>query len=267
MSPESSLPLLLSVRFWTEAVNPEYPEFIDTLRATGQDVIDIHVPHEGFHTLDEWAGGVVDQILEEWDRGSELHLLGYCGGGDLLIAALPILEDHGVHAAYVGLIDTFTSQLGYNFRKGHYSLYQVPWSGRVWRQLMRVTPPDRESFPSVIRSVMHRSVRSVIEFPQRGWRSKNRRNPAIHEQVRISYRCAWRGVKTPAHLYICPSTIEKYVPGDPSAGLARTLLGGFVSRSIGGTHETCITPPHSAALIERITADRSAVVSGAGAFQ
>jgi len=45
------------------------------------------------------------------------------------------------------------------------------------------------------------------------------------------------------------------------------LQGGFVVRMIEGNHETCIDTPYAAGLIEKITADRSAVVQGVGAFQ
>jgi hypothetical protein len=61
--------------------------------------------------------------------------------------------------------------------------------------------------------------------------------------------------------------VERYTPGDPSAGSALTLQGGFVIRSIDGTHENCIAPPHSTGLIARINEDRTAVAQGVGAFQ
>jgi hypothetical protein len=230
-------------------------------------VVDIFVSHHGYSTLDEWAGGVVERLLELWSEGTELHLIGYCGGGDLLITALPILQRRGIHADYVGFIDIRASRPGDALRSGLYSLYEIPWSGRIWRQMMRLTPPDRETFGEVAVSIVRRSVRSVIELPKRGWRSKKRRNPEIYQQLWLEYRCAWPGVTTPAHLYICPRSVQKYWPNDPSVGSARTLLGGFVIRSIGGNHETCIAPPYSTDLIARINADRSAVVAGLGAFQ
>ena len=262
-----TLPTIYSIRMWTEDVNPSYITFVDEMRATGQEVVDIFVSHHGYDTIDEWAGGVVDRLLELWTEGTELHLTGYCGGGDLLITALPILERRGIHADYVGFIDIRAPRQGFPLTKGLFSLYQVPWSGRIWRQLMRLTPPDRETLGAVIGSIVRRSVRSVIELPKRGWRSKKRRNPAIYEQVRLEYLCAWLGVTTPSHLYVCAHSVDRYVPGDPSVGIARTLLGGFVIRSIDGTHETCIEPPYSTDLISRINTDRRAVVAGAGAFQ
>ena len=267
MTEPPILPTLYSVRMWTEEVNPAYITFVDEMRATGQEVVDIFVTHHGYSTLDEWAGGVVERLLELWSEGTELHLIGYCGGGDLLITALPILERRGIHADYVGFIDIRASRPGDALRSGLYSLYEIPWSGRIWRQMMRLTPPDRETFGEVAVSIVRRSVRSVIELPKRGWRSKKRRNPAIYRQLWLEYRCAWPGVTTPAHLYVCPRSVQKYWPNDPSVGSARTLLGGFVIRSIGGNHETCIAPPYSTDLIARINADRSAVVSGIGAFQ
>ena len=261
-----TMPTLYSIRMWTAEVNPSYITFMDELRAHGHDVVDIFVSHDGFATLDEWAGGVVDRLLECWTENTPLHLIGYCGGGDLLITALPILERRGIRADYVGFIDIRNSPQSFSLERGLYSLYQVPWSGRLWRQIMRITPPDRESVVDVSGSILRRSVRSVIELPTRGWRSTRRRNPAIHEQIRLEYLCDWPGVTTPAHLYVCAHSVDRYVPGDPSAGISRTLLGGFVIRSISGTHETCIEPPHSTALIERISADRRAVLDGVGAF-
>lgn len=261
------MPTLYSIRMWTEDINPAYITFVDEMRATGHEVIDIFEPHHGHTTLDGWAAGVADRLFEHWHQGTELHLLGYCGGGDLLITMLPILERRGIGADYVGLIDIRTPRQGDPLEQGLYSLYQVPWSGRIWRQMMRLTPPDRERFSEVMASVLRRSVRSVLEFPQRGWRSRKRRKPAVFRQLWLEYRCDWASVKTPAHLYICPDSVERYTPGDPSIGAARTLQGGFVIRTIAGNHENCIAPPHSAGLIERINVDRSAVVAGTGAFQ
>ena len=262
----SGLPVLYSIRMWTEQVNPAYITFVDELRSNGHDVVDIFVTHHGYSTLDEWAGGVTERLLELWQEGTELHLIGYCGGGDLLITVLPILERRGIRADYVAFIDTRATPQGDSFSRGLFSLYQVPWGDRIWRQMMRLTPPDRETFTAVAASVLRRSVRSVIELPTRGWRSRKRRNPAIFEQIRLEYFCAWPSVTTPAHLYVAAQSVERYTPGDPSVGLAATLHGGFVIRSISGNHETCIAPPNSAALVERITADRVAVSEGAGVF-
>ena len=267
MTESPILPTLYSVRMWTEEVNPSYITFVDEMRATGQEVVDIFVTHHGYSTLDEWAGGVVERLLELWSEGTELHLIGYCGGGDLLLAALPILERRGIHADYVGFLDIRTTSQRESLLRGMYSLYQVPWSARVLRQTMRLTPPDRESLSSVSRDILRRSLRSVIEIPSRGWRSKKRRNAAIFEQIRLAFRTEWLGVSTPAHLYVCQHSVEKFVPGDPSAGSARRMLGGFVIRSIEGTHETCIEPPFSAGLIKRINEDRRAVVAGDGPFR
>ena len=262
-----TLPTLYSIRMWTEQINPSYITFLEELRATGQDVVDIFVTHDGYTTLDQWAGGVVERLFELWQPGTELHLLGYCGGGDLLITALPILERQGIHADYVGFVDIRTANPARNLEKGLYSLYRVPWNLRISRQLMRVTPPNRETFGAIVGSILRTAVRSVRELPKRGWRSNKRRNPQIYEQMRISFRCEWPSVTTPSYLYVCRHSVDRYVPGDPSAGSARTLLGGFVIRSIEGTHETCIEPPYSADLISKITADRASVVQGVGVFQ
>ena len=261
------LPTLYSIRMWTEKINPAYITFVDELRAIGHEVVDIFEPHDGHTTLDDWAAGVTDRLFEHWQEGTPLHLIGYCGGGDLLITVLPILERRSIHADYVGFIDIRAGRQGDPLRQGLYSLYQIPWSGRIWRQMMRLTPPDRETLGVVLTSVLRRSVRSVLELPERGWRSKKRRRPAVHRQLWLEYRCDWPSVKTPAYLYVCPDSVERYTPGDPSIGAALTLQGGFVIRSIEGNHETCIMPAHSAGLIEKITADRTAVAQGVGAFQ
>lgn len=265
--PVGTMPTLYSIRMWTEAVNPAYISFVEEMRATGHEVIDIFEPHHGHTSLDDWAAGVADRLFDHWQEGTELHLIGYCGGGDLLMAMLPMLERRGIRADYVGFIDIRTGRPADALARGLYSLYEVPWGGRVWRQMMRLTPPDREPFSEVMVSVLRRSVRSVLEFPQRGWRSRKRRNPAVFQQLWLEYRCDWLSVSTPAHLYICDHSVERYSAGDPSLGTARTLRGGFVIRSIGGTHESCIEPPHSTELIERISADRVAVVEGVGVFQ
>lgn len=261
------LPTLYPIRMWTQEINPSYMTFVDEMRAAGHEVIDIFEPHQGHTSLDDWVAGVTERLFEHWQEGTPLHLIGYCGGGDLLITALPVLERRGIRADYVGFIDIRTGRQGEPLRRGLYSLYQIPWSARIWRQMMRLTPPNRETLGAVLKSVLRRSYRSVLEFPQRGWRSKKRRIPSVYEQSWLEYRCSWPSVKTAAHLYICPQSVDRYTPGDPSVGAARTLQGGFVIRSIGGNHETCIEPPHSTDLIERIIADRCAVVSGIGAFQ
>jgi len=261
------LPVLYSVRLWSEEINPAYIAFLNEMRATGHDVIDIFEPLEGHVSLDDVATGLTKRLFEHWQEGTELHLIGYCGGADLLVKVLSNLELRGISADYVGLIDMRVGRQSDVLRIGMYSIYEVPWSGRIWRQMTRLTPPDRETLGAVLVSVVHRSIRSVLDFRKRGWRSKKLRIPEIYEQFWLSFRCEYLSIKTPAHLYVCPKSVQRHTPGDPSIGTASTLQGGFVIRFIEGNHETCIQPPHSIDLIERITADRCAVVSGIGAFQ
>lgn len=261
------LPTLYSIRMWTEEINPAYFTFVEELRANGHEVVDIFEPHQGHTSLDDWAAGAAERLFEHWKAGTELHLIAYCGGGDLLTALLPILERLGICADYVGFIDVRVPRQGDIFQSGMYSLCELPWSGRVWRQMMRLTPPDRETLGVVLASVLRRSVRSVLEFPRRGWRSKKRRNQAVFKQIWLASRSEWPAVKTPSYLYVSPNSVERYTPGDPSVGMALTLQGGFVIRSIEGNHETCIAPPHATGLVQKITVDRTAVVQGVGAFQ
>jgi hypothetical protein len=80
--------------------------------------------------------------------------------------------------------------------------------------------------------------------------------PAIQAQGVLAANWESHSITTPAYAYNCPRAIDRYWPGDPSLGRAGLLLGGFVIRFIEGSHESCIEPPFSAALIQRITADR-----------
>ena len=164
-------------------------------------------------------------------------------GADLLVKVLSILELRGIAADYAGLIDMRVGRQGDALRIGMYSIYEVPWSGRIWRQMTRLTPPDRETLGAVLASVAHRSIRSVLDFRKRGWRSKKFRNPARFKEVWLSYRCEYPSIRTPAYLYVCPKSVQRLTPGDPSVGTASTLQGGFVIRSIEGNHETCIQLP------------------------
>jgi hypothetical protein len=74
-------------------------------------------------------------------------------------------------------------------------------------------------------------------------------------------------IVTPAHCYNSTEMIKKRGEGDPSLNIGKYLSGGFSITRIEGSHENCIAPPHSAALIERINADRRAVVARKGVFQ
>ena len=61
--------------------------------------------------------------------------------------------------------------------------------------------------------------------------------------------------------------MDLYTQNDPSLNMGKYLQGGFVVRMIEGNHESCIDTPYATGLIEKITADRTAVVQGVGAFQ
>lgn len=117
--------MLDSVRMWTEEAHPSYLAFMDEMRTTGLEVIDIFDPHHGHASLDDWAEGVTNRLFEQWLPGTELHLLGFCVGGELLITALPILESRGIRTDYVGLIGIRAARQGDPLRKSLYSLYQV----------------------------------------------------------------------------------------------------------------------------------------------
>ena len=256
-SMQSALPVLFSVRGWTEEVNPAYITFVDELRATGVEVIDIFPDHEGCATFGEWAQRATDEILRQHSHEEPLHLLGYCAGGSLLHESVRQLEARNVQPAYLGFIDVRGSNPKERLARGLDSQFQVRWMQRVRFQLVRLTPPDRETLASVLRSALRRSVRSTLELRTRGWRSSKRHIPAIHSQARLAATWEFNSITTPAFAYNCPIAIDKYWPGNPSLGRAALLQGGFIIRFIEGTHETCIAREYAANLIARIAADRS----------
>ena len=105
-------------------------------------------------------------------------------------------------------------------------------------------------------------------FSVRGWSEElDPTYVAFVEEMHSTGTAVWEfgSVTTPSYLYNCQHSIDTYWPGNPSLGRALVLRGGFLIRIIEGSHHTCIAPPHSAALIERITADRSPA-STAGAI-
>jgi len=259
----SALPVLYSVRGWTEEVNPAYITFIDEIRATGVEVVDVFTDHEGCSTFGEWAQRATDEILDRHQQGEPLHLLGYCAGGSILHETVRRLEALGVRPAYLGFIDVRGGNPGERLARGFDSQFQVGLMQRVRFQLVRLTPPDRESLASVLRSVVRRSVRSTLELRTRGWRSSKRHIPGIHAQARLAAHWEFNSITTPAFAYNCQIAIDKYWPGNPSLGRAALLQGGFIIRYIDGTHETCIAPPYSTDLIPRIAADRDAVARSA----
>lgn len=265
-SPSPDLPVLFSVRGWSQELNPAYITFVEEMRDCGYQVIDIHIGPKGFADLGAWSAAVADEVMARATPAESLHIMGYCLGGNLLMNALVRFEACGVQPDYVGLIDVRSNAPADLLRKGLLSLYQVPWSKRIRSQLGRLAPPNHEPFGTVIASVLRRSVRSVIELPKRGWRSRKRRNPATHLELTIGAHWSYSSVTTPVHLYVCDSSLDRYAPGDPSLNTAARFRGGFVVRRAAGNHENCIEPPHSARLVEMITSDRRAVVAEVSVF-
>lgn len=166
-----------------------------------------------------------------------------------------------VDPAYVGLIDTRRDPAERRLRKGLDALHLLPFSDRVRLQLGRLAPPEVEPVSAVLGSILRRSVRSVIELPQRGWRSRHRRRPETWTQSRMNYMWNYRPITIPVHLYNCANSMRRYTPGDPSLGYALRLRGGYVLRMIEGDHDNCILPPRSAAVSELIAADRAAAIA------
>ncbi len=257
-----TLPVLFSVRGWSEEINPAYITFVAEIRDRGYEVIDIHIGPTGFEDLGQWSAAVADAVMAQARPDEPLHIMGYCLGGNLLMNALVRFEACGVRPEYVGLIDVRRNAPVDLLQKGLYSLLQVPWSKRVTTQLARLAPPVNEPFGSVLASVLRRSVRSVIELPKRGWRSKKRRNPAIYDELAIAARWDFSSVTTPVNLYVCDSSLDRFAPGDPSLRTAPRFRGGFVVRRVAGNHENCIEVPNSAGLIDAIIADRSVARTG-----
>jgi thioesterase domain-containing protein len=251
------MPTLFSVRGWSEELDPTYVAFVEEMRSTGTAVIDVFPDADLYSDFGEWAHGAVVEILDQHEEGQPLHLLGYCGGGSLLQVAVGELESRGVRPAYVGYIDVRAGNPRQRLRQGLDSIYRVAWRKRVRFQLVRLTPPDRESLRSVLHSVVTRAIASTLEIRQRGWRSSKRVIPSIQQPASLAANWEFGSVTTPSYLYNCQHTIDTYWPGNPSLGRAPVLRGGFAIRVIEGSHQTCIAPPHSAALIERIESDRS----------
>ena len=252
----TSLPQLFVVRGWSAEVNPDFIGFMQELRDAGHEVVDIFGMPTGHRTFGEWGDDVIAEIVERAEPGRPLHLIGYCYGGNLLMNAMVGMERRELDIEYVGFIDVRRDSPERRLSRGLESLFQVPWPVRIRQQLLRLTPPYLEPFSTVVRSVLRRSLRSVIELPTRGWRSRKRRKPATQEHLTLSLAWEFDWITTPAHLYVCPDSMDRYAPGDPSLGHSLRLRGGFVTRDIDGNHETCIRPPHSERLVETITQDR-----------
>ena len=261
-SSGQALPPLLAIRGWSSEIDPGYLRFIDEMRATGTEIVDIFVPHGNFETFGEWADATMAEALAHHREGEPLHLLSYCGGGTLAFVGLRTIEQHGIRPDYLGFIDVRAGHPEFRLRMGFDSMYAVPWAQRIRHQLVRLTPPDRERPGAVVASILRRAVRSTIEFPSRGWRSRNRRSALIHRQAELAARWEFDSISTPAHLYNCMHSVDRYWPGDPSLGRAGLLRGGFGVRLIEGDHHSCLQPPHSADLIAKIAYDRKAVHEG-----
>jgi thioesterase domain-containing protein len=258
---DATLPPLIAIRGWSTEIDPGYQVFIEAMRSSGCNVVDVFVAHDEFATFGEWADAAMTAALAHHDVGEPLHLLGYCAGGSLLSEGLRTLEQSGVRAAYLGFVDVRAAHPKVRLQRGTYSLYDVPWALRIRNQLVRLTPPDRESLISVADSVLRRVIRSTIELPRRGWRSRNLRSPLTHRQAQLA--ACWESgtIVSPAHLYICRDTMQRNWPGDPSLGRAGLLRGGFSVCIIEGDHHSCLQPPNSAGLIAQINIDRQKVHS------
>ncbi len=267
MTPPSALPALFAIRCWSEEGNPACVAFVEEMRSTGIEVEDIYVAPTPFRDLGEWASAVSKVIESRHNSADPLHLVTYCGGGNITLAMLHQLEAAGVFPEFVAFIDVREDQESRRLTRGTDALYLVPWKVRLRCALLRLTPPDRETVRQVLRSVVLRSIRSVRELPKRGWRSRKRRKPLLFDVMRLTYPWEFDGVITPVFLFNTRDSLHRYGANDPSLHIGMNLLGGFVVRFIEGTHENCIEPPHSAALIERITAERRAIAAGVGAFQ
>ena len=252
-----TMPTLFSVRGWSEELDPTYVAFIDEMRSMGTVVIDVFPDADQCTSFGAWADLAMSEILDQHEEGEPLHLLGYCGGGLLLQVAIAQLESRGIRPSYVGYIDVRAGNPRQRLRQGLDSIYRVGWGKRVRFQLVRLTPPDRESLQSVLRSVAKRAIRSTREIRKRGWRSSKLVIPSIQQPASLAANWEFESVTTPSYLYNCQHSIDTYWPGNPSLGRAPVLRGGFVIRIIEGSHHTCIAPSHSDALIKCITADRS----------
>ena len=249
------------IRGWSATDHPGGVAFVDELRAVGIEVVDVYVPPAGFTDLAGWARAAIEMIDGTRIPGQPLHLLAYCVGGNLSLEVVRQLEAREEMPEYVGFIDVREDQESYRLSRGLDGLYQVPWGVRLRLLLVRLTPPDRETFGAVLESVMRRAVRSLREFPSRGWRSRKRRKPNLFAALHLPYSWEFRRIVTPVHCYNSPSTIARYSPRDPSMNIGQYLSGGYCIRSIEGDHEHCLDPPHAAGLIELIEAVRSTLAA------
>ena len=259
--------MLYSVRAWAQEVNPAYITFVEEMRATGVDVVDIYVPPTGFRTFGEWASAIVETIDSHRHDDEPLHLMGYCLGGPIMLVVIAEFERRAISPVCVSMIDARMYSGLDRLRRGFDALYQTPWPVRLRGLLIRLAPPDRESFGSVSSSVVRRSIRSVRELPERGWRSRKRRIPAVYNEQLLAFAWEFDAISTPVYRYNTQASIDLYAPNDPSLHMGRYLQGGYVVRMIEGNHENCIDTPYATGLIEKITADRTAVVQGVGAFE
>lgn len=262
-----ALPVLFSVRGWLQEVNPAYVTFVEEMRATGADVVDIYVPPAGFRSFGDWANAIVEKIVDAHPDNEPLHLMCYCLGGSLMLVVLTELERRGIRPAFVSIIDAREYSPRDRLHRGLDALNLTPWPVRLRGLLVRLTPPDRETLGAVTTSVVRRAIRSTIELPKRGWRSRKRRIPAVFDELVLAYGWEFDAISTPVHLYNTQASMDLYAPGNPSLNIGKYLQGGFVVRMIEGNHENCIETPHASTLIDRITIDRIAVVHGAGVFQ
>ena len=262
-----SLPPVYSIRAWTADGYPAQIAFNEEMRATGVDVIDIFPAIRGCTTFGEWAERAVAEILDQHPEDTPLHLVGYCFGGSVVHVALCELERRGISPEYVGMISVRELMPAVRLARGYDSVFDVPWAQRLRFQLVRLTPPDRESIYAVLESVARRMVTSGREFAAGNWKPATRRSRKLDGSRKLWANWENNSVVTPIHSYVSANAIAAYWPGDPSIGRSALMKGGFVIRSIEGTHETCIEPPFSAGLIKRINADRRAVVAGNGAFR
>lgn len=251
------MPVLYSVRGWSDGPFG----YVDEMRSTGVEVVDVYVPPVGFSDLGEWGRAAVEVIRAQHDPATPLHLMGYCAGGELILPMLGQLEAAGIAPAFVAFIDVRQDLESVTTQRGIDALYLVPWQVRLRRSLIRLTPPNRETLGTVLSSAARRAIRSVQELPRSGWRRRKRRDPRLFDTMRLLYSWEFNGVITPVHLYNTEDSIRRYANGDPSLNIGKYLWGGFVIRFIEGTHLSCIEPPHTTALIERINADRRAVVA------
>lgn len=263
MSEQSTLPVLYAVRGWSDGPF----EYVDEMLSTGTEVVDVYIPPAAFPDLGAWGRAIIELIRAQHDFTTPLHLVGYCAGGNLLLATVHELEAIGIRPEYVALIDVRQELESVTMQRGIDSAYHVPWKVRLRRALIRLTPPDRESLGSVLRSAVRRAARLVVDLPRRGWRGRKWRDPQRVDAMNLLYSWEYRPVTVPVHLYNTHDSSRRYSKDDPSLHIGKNLWGGFLIRFVDGTHLSCVQSPHSTTLIEQITADRRAVVAGSDVFQ